>query len=245
MTAQRPNSMLRLDNALKRRAPNGKAYVNTRSLSAIAIVGSMMSNGVIKGGSSLKLRLCDALTRFTTDLDTARNEELDAFIDSLEVALGLGRRGFARSVVPREPANPKDVPVAYIMQPFDIKLSYFGKSWCTMTLEIGHDEIGDAENPDYILPSEANRYLEILGFPALGPIASMPLEHQIAHKLHSACEPRSKRAHDLTDLQAIVANGEVDWAKTRDICVRLFAYRRQLSRPLTVEEGESWARLYT
>ena len=76
MTTKRPNSMHRLDNALKRMTPNEKAYVNTRSLVANAIVASMMPSGAIKGGSSLKVRFGDALTRFTTDLDTAKNEEL-------------------------------------------------------------------------------------------------------------------------------------------------------------------------
>lgn len=237
--------MHRLDNALKRMAPSEKAYVNTRSLVANAIVGSMMPSGAIKGGSSLKLRFGDALTRFTTDLDTARNEELDAFVDSLEAILGVGWCGFTGRVVPREPANPKDVPAAYVMRPFDIKLSYLGKSWCTVTLEVGHDEIGDADDSERVVPVEANRYLEGLGFPALGPVACMSLEHQVAQKLHGACEPRSKRAHDLIDLQVIVANGKVDWAKARAICVRLFAYRRQLTWPPTVVEGEGWASLYS
>ena len=244
MTTKRPNSMHRLDNALKRMTPNEKAYVNTRSLVANAIVASMMPSGAIKGGSSLKVRFGDALTRFTTDLDTAKNEELGSFIDSLESALGAGWCGFAGRVVPREQANPKDVPAAYVMQPFDIKLSYLGKSWCTVTLEIGHDEIGDADDPDYIVPVEANKYLENLGFPALGPLACMSLEYQIAQKLHGACEPRSKRAHDLIDLQVIVAHGKVDWEKVRNICVRLFAYRRQLSWPPTVEVREGWESLY-
>ena len=58
------------------------------------------------------------------------------------------------------------------------------------------------------------------------------------------CEPRSKRTHDLIDLQVIVAHGKVDWEKVRNICVRLFAYRRQLSWPPTVEVREGWESLY-
>ena len=55
------------------------------------------------------------------------------------------------------------------------------------------------------------------------------------------CEPRSKRTHDLIDLQVIVAHGKVDWEKVRNICVRLFAYRRQLATAGSLYERELYA----
>lgn len=35
------------------------------------------------------------------------------------------------------------------MRPFAVKLSYNGKPWLTVELEVGHDEIGDADEPDW------------------------------------------------------------------------------------------------
>lgn len=200
MTAVRPNSMRKLDNAIKKMAADEKTYVNVRSLIANAIVGQMIPDGVVKGGTSLKLRFGDAVTRYTTDLDAARAKGLEDFSDKLNDALAQGWHGFTGRIVPREPAHPDGVPASYVMQPFDVKLSYLSKAWCTVALEVGHDEIGDADEPEFVIPIEANFYLGRLGFPEIGPIACMPLYHQIAQKLHGASEPGSKRAHDLIDL---------------------------------------------
>lgn len=35
------------------------------------------------------------------------------------------------------------------MQPYDVKLDYLGKPWCTVPLEVGHNEIGDADAADW------------------------------------------------------------------------------------------------
>ena len=90
MTAVRPNSMRKLDNAIKKMAADEKTYVNVRSLIANAIVGQMIPDGVVKGGTSLKLRFGDAVTRYTTDLDAARAKGLEDFSDKLNDALAQG-----------------------------------------------------------------------------------------------------------------------------------------------------------
>jgi hypothetical protein len=48
----------------------------------------------------------------------------------------------------------------------------------------------------------------------------------------------------LVDLQLIVRNSPIDYAKLRTICVRLFAYRRKQSWPPTVSIGENWVERY-
>lgn len=236
--------MHRLDNALKRLASDDKAYVNMRSLVANAIVGQLLHDGVVKGGTSLKMRFGDAATRVTTDLDTARAANLDKFVAELHDSLQEGWCGFAGRIIPGRPAHPEGVPPHYVMQPFDIKLAYLGKSWCTVSLEVGHNEIGDANNPEYVIPAEANSYLSKLGFPSLDPVALMPLHHQVAQKLHGVSEPGSIRAHDLIDLQIIMENGEVNMGKTRQACERLFAYRQTQTWPPVIVEKTSWSTLY-
>jgi len=237
--------MRKLDNAIKKLAANEKAYVNVRSLIANTIVSQMIPDSVVKGGTSLKIRFGDAATRYTTDLDTARAKSLEEFSDALSEALLRGWQGFTGRVILRKPAHPNGVPKSYVMQPFDVKLNYLGKSWCTVTLEVGHNEIGDADEPEFIVPAEANEYLEHLGFPPIESIACMPLHYQIAQKLHGASEPGSHRAHDLIDLQIIASTGNVDWSKTRQACERLFAYRQQQTWPPRIVIGKNWELLYS
>ena len=50
------------------------------------------------------------------------------------------------------------------MQPFSVKLLFNGKPWVTVDLEVGHNEIGDADEPDFVSPEDANAILENLGF---------------------------------------------------------------------------------
>lgn len=136
------------------------------------------------------------------------------------------------------------MPAAYVMQPFEIKLSYNGKSWMTLPLEVGHNEIGDADDPDMVSSPEAVSILAQLGFPEPGPTPCMRLEHQIAQKLHAVSKPSSERAHDLKDLQIAVAGGGIDYTKTREVCVRIFEYRRAQAWPPVIVKGDDWDKLY-
>lgn len=94
------------------------------------------------------MRFGDTATRLTTNLDTATASDPAVYAERLNAALSAGWEGFAGCVVPRESASPKDVPPEYVMRPFDVKLSYNGKPWCTVPLEVGHNEIGDTDEAD-------------------------------------------------------------------------------------------------
>lgn len=164
--------------------------------------------------------------------------------ESKAVSHAAGWAGFTGVVVPKKPHAPKSVPPAYIMRPFELKLSYNGKSWMTLPLEVGHNEIGDADDPDMVVSSEAAMVLTELGFPESGPVPCMKLEHQIAQKLHAVSGAGSERAHDLIDLQIIVNNGDVDYGLACRTCERLFAYRKEQAWPPTIDKGEDWDALY-
>lgn len=164
--AKRPNSRRNLDIAIDRLCastgdepgPRQKAARN-RDRRADA------ARRAAKGGNALKIRFGKDATRFSRDLDTARASSLDDYIARLEDALAIGWSGFTGIVVPREPASPKGVPPAYVMRPFEIKIAYNGKSWMTLPLEVGHNEIGDADNPDMVSSPEAAAMMRTLGFP--------------------------------------------------------------------------------
>ena len=143
----------------------------------------------------------------------------------------------------RDPAAPAGIPGEYVMRPFDVKLSYLGKPWCTVPLEVGFDEIGDADQADVTSQTEASNALERLGFPAVGDVALMDLCYQVAQKLHGLTSG-GDRVRDLVDLQLIAGNADVDLARTRQICVRLFAYRKAQAWPPEVISGKGWDELY-
>lgn len=243
--AKRPNSRVNLNRAIdKICAESGANPVREKRLLAAVIVGQMLPDGAAKGGNALKIRFGNASTRFSRDLDAARASALGDYVSSLEGKLERGWNGFTGTIAPREPASPRGVPAAYIMQPFDVKLSYNRKPWMTLPLEVGHNEIGDADDPELVSSPEAAEILAKLGFPEPNPVPCMRLEHQVAQKLHALSSPGSSRAHDLIDLQIIISRGGVDRARTRYVCARLFEYRREQPWPPAIVKGEDWDALY-
>ena len=239
-----PNSRRNLDIAIERKFGRGNSYMRARTAMANVVVGQLLPGGAVKGGSAIKLRFGEEVTRFTTDLDVARATGLDEYVADLEDALDEGWCGFSGTVVPRRPAHPKDVPDQYVMGPYDIKLSYNGTPWCTVPLEVGHDEIGDADEPDWGLPDDVRQIFLDLGFPEPRRVPLMPLHHQVAQKLHAVTAPGGERAHDLIDLQVIVSMGELDFPLTRATCERLFAYRGMQQWPPEVAQGPGWEKRY-
>ena len=108
MTAKRPNSRRNLDMAIQRAFGLGQSYVEARTVMANAIVGQLLPEGVVKGGSSLKLRYGMQRTRFTTDLDAARTASVDEFTSALRKSLAEGWEGFTGTLVVGRQAHPKD-----------------------------------------------------------------------------------------------------------------------------------------
>lgn len=169
MTAKRPSSMRHLDGAIRRECGGDQAaYVRLRTLMANAVVARMLPDGVVKGRSAIKMRYGNARTRYTTDLDTATATDPAAYAELLGAALARGWEGFTGRVAPREPAHPRDVPEEYVMRPFDVRLAYLGKPWCTVPLEVGHDEIGDADAADWVDLEDAAAAFATLGFSSSG-----------------------------------------------------------------------------
>jgi hypothetical protein len=54
----------------------------------------------------------------------------------------------------------------------------------------------------------------------------------------------SERAHDMIDLQVIVKNEKVDYLLTKDVCERLFIFRKQQIWPPIISKGDGWDTLY-
>ena len=128
MTEKRPNSKRHLDLAIERAFGRSSNPLQIRGIMANTIIGQLLPSGAVKGGSALKLRYGYAMTRFTTDLDTARNANLSEYTADLEAALKKGWNGFPGRLVTKKPASPKNIPAGYVRKPYEVKLEYIGKS---------------------------------------------------------------------------------------------------------------------
>lgn len=119
-----------------------------------------------------------------------------------------------------------------------------GKSWLTVPLEIGHNEIGDAEEIKMDLAGDVAKLFREIGLPEPDPVPLMPLHHQIAQKLHALTEPKSMRAHDLIDLQIIMKEEQIDLTRVCETCEKLFSYRQAQVWPAQVVQYKGWDTLY-
>lgn len=210
---------------------------------ALVVVGQMLPEGAIKGGSAMALRY-GRVTRFTQDLDATRVQPLTRFHSDFEDSLAAGWAGFTGRLIEKSAPRPTGVPTAYVMQPFEVKLDYQGRSWCTMKFELGHNEIGDADEPEYHLADDLAQLFTEVGLEAPKPVRVMRADHQVAQKLHAVSDVGSERARDLVDLQLLDRGEDLDLSEVRTTCIRLFEYRRQQAWPPTIEAGEGWDTLY-
>lgn len=244
MTNSKPNSVANLNKALHRISEDDPEFLVIRDYFASIVVAQMLEGCVIKGGSSLKIRYGSDNTRYTNDLDAALSVDENTFIDNLRVNLSKGWENFTGKIIIREKAHLKHIPEQYVMQPYDIKLMYLGKPFCTVRLETTYNEIDDAKVCELVCVNDAKELFEALGFPepAFAPI--MSLVYQVAQKLHGLSGPGSKRVHDLVDLQIIFNYSKVNLVELKAVCERLFAYRKMQSWPPKIIKGDNWDAIY-
>lgn len=218
---------------------------------ASTVVGQMLPDGVVKGGTAMKIRVGEAGSRYTPDFDASRspNITVDDYVEQLRDRLERGWSGFTGTVLVLEPRQIEDVPPDYVMQPFEIRLSYQGRHWLTVEFELGHDEVGSTEDRDLRIADDILEIFATIGFEEPAPIPLMLVEHQLAQKLH-ACTwvnpktNRNDRAHDLVDLQILAQEETIDYAELREIGTRLFAARRAQEWPPTVVAYDDWDTIY-
>lgn len=238
-----PRNLTSLNQRLRNVTGSEELALRRRTAMALVVIGQMLPEGAIKGGSAMALRYGRG-TRFTTDLDAARVQSLAAFRSDFEDALSEGWAGFTGRLVEVTAPRPRGIPTPYVMQPFDIKLSYRGKSWCTVRFELGHNEIGDADDPEYQLSNDLAELFTTIGLEAPKPVPVMRTDHQIAQKLHAVSTPGSDRAHDLIDLQLLESGEDLNLDQVTATCQRLFAYRQAQPWPPTISLGDNWGSLY-
>lgn len=251
-----PSGVRSLDSRIRNQIPAGVDPVESsgtehRLKLAIAstVVGQMLPLGVVKGGTAIALRKGLRNSRFTRDLDVARvaQSDLETYLDELEGQLADGWGGFTGTLRREPPGSPADVPDAYVMQHFRVKLDYRDRFWFSIKLELSADEVGATTHPSYVMADDIRELVVAIGLPDPQPIAVMSIEHQIAQKLHACtgvdAKGKNDRAHDLVDLQILVGESP-DLRATHDIALRLFAFRRAHAWPPTIGSHNGWDALY-
>ena len=232
-------------------AKRGLAEDRFRRSIAHTIVGQMLPQGVVKGGTAIRMRVPETEARFTRDLDfsptagTSPGAFIEEFADNLE----RGWADFQGRLVTKKPAAPPGVPMEYVMAPFEVKLSYKTKPWCTVIFELGHDEAGSTDGPELRIAEDLVSVFNDLGLPIPQPIPLMSVAQQAAQKLHactSEAEPGggNERAHDLVDLQILHRVESIDPAELNEAATRLFSYRKRQTWPPTVVSHPNWDTLY-
>lgn len=229
----------------------GRPLRRVQRVVANTAVGQMLPRGVVKGGTAMKLRVGEAGSRFTPDLDAARPGDvtLDDYLDELADHLAVGWGGFTGAVEELEPAEPVGVPEEYVMQSFLIRVAYRGRHWLTVPFELGRDEIGSTKRSERRIAVDILEVFETLGLQRPDPVPVLVIEHQIAQKLHACTSVNAKtggnaRAHDLVDLQILVQEETIDYAAVGATAQRLFAARRTHAWPPTVVTFDGWDTIY-
>ena len=254
MTAARtdePRTLAALSARIKNIAKaQGRPQRRLELVIANTAVGQMLPPGVVKGGTAIKLRLGEAETRFTRDLDATRPAavSLDDYLDALADRLAEGWAGFTGVIRQVEGPSPRNVPPEYVMRPFLIRLSYKGRSWFNITFELGHDEIGSTRQFEERIAGDILELFATIGLATPLPIPLLALDHQIAQKLHACTSVdvngENERAHDLVDLQILVREEHPDLTAISTTARRLFAARRAQVWPPTVIAYPKWETIY-
>ncbi len=199
----------------------------------------------------MKLRVGEAGSRFTPDLDVSRSAllSLDDYLDDFAARLANGWGGFNGTLEQLDVAHPDGVPHDYVMQPFTIGLGYRGRHWLSVRFELGRDEIGSTKHHDLRIAGDLLELFGIIGLDVPGPIAVLAVEHQVAQKLHactsvSARTGGNERAHDLVDLQILAQEETIDMTTLNTTAQRLFAARRTHPWPALIVAHPGWDTIY-
>jgi len=212
-------------------------------VSAMAFLGALervheedsTARFLIKGGIACELRFQNQ-ARATRDLDALFHGSLDELIADLDKAFATPYSGFSFSYTPPEAVRKTGA------HRFDVKLTYQGRGWATLRVEISPPE-GQAHEPE-LVPA-----LSVSEFGLTGPTEApcLSLRFQIAQKLH-ACTERfpdreNERVHDLIDLQLMEKLIE-DYSRVKAACIEIFGLRETHAWPPTLPAEPTWPDTY-
>jgi hypothetical protein len=200
---------------------------------------------LVKGGSSLELRRGIPDSRTSKDFDTVARRNIETVHEQLADAGETGWEGFTAIFTVPEEIDVPGMPVR--PRRFTAKLSYRGRPFASVPIEVSTVEAGNADHFD-TLTSNA---LGLVGVPAQVAVPCMTIPWQIAQKLHAVTAvleaPKvNDRAHDLVDLQLLEGLlPDADLLPTRSACIAVFEARAQHPWPPQVAALPHWPSIYS
>lgn len=243
-----PHNVAFLERGIRKLTNSNENGVRLRTMMSSIIVGQFLDGAVMRGGGALKLRYGAGITRYTIDFDAALRVDEERFVEEFNRRLEEGWSLFSGRLVKLPKAHPANVPEAYVMQPFEVRLTYKNQSWCSVRMEVSYNEVGDADEYDEV---PLDPYIKLifaqLNLPEPRPVPLMKLVHQVAQKIHGATDIKAPRAQDVIDLQLIAGREMLDLRELKRVSERLFANRKAQSWPpkvnLSGEMVEAYAAL--
>lgn len=200
---------------------------------------------VAKGGSSMQLRL-GLTARATTDLDLLFRGHATEWLSHFDAALNAGSwNGFDA----RRKNEPTEIAVegaAYKPWRFDVALSYMGRSFSSVRVELAFDALSAAHH-DEVETTAA----EWFGFQP-PPIPCLSIPYQMAQKLHASTDPYcgegqhgNDRVRDIVDLWLLEPLlGPDGHRDVRNAVLETFHRRNRHQWPPAVEPTDQWRRDY-
>ena len=182
---------------------------------------------LVKGGASLELRRGIPESRTSKDLDAVIRGDVEVIHDRLAEAGAAGWEGFTAGFTP-----PVEFEVpGLVSHPhrFTAKLSYNGKPFVSVPIEVSPIEAGNADGYDKVT-SEA---LSLVGLPNSSAVPCMTLPWQIAKKVHACTDP----------LEALIVDEPLD--ETLAACISVFEARAKHGWPPDVVALKHWGPIYT
>lgn len=215
-----------------------RRWINTQIISAVldrARDSDSEPLFALKGGAAMELRLGIA-ARASKDYDAAFRDRAERMLDVLDEALSGDWQGFQL-----RRTEPVSIGTTHAMR-MDIRLSYKGKPWGTVQLEVAPAEGAAGREIDRVLAYSLDPVQ------VAGPerIACVSLRYQIAQKIHACTEVfesgrENDRFRDLVDLQLLRGLlGQDALPAVREACVEIFDLRRKHAWPPEVTVYQSW-----
>ncbi|MEX0816865.1 MAG: nucleotidyl transferase AbiEii/AbiGii toxin family protein [Gaiellales bacterium] len=191
---------------------------------------------LLKGGAAMELRL-GLEARATKDIDTVFRESMESMLERLDEALqeGWGDFSFERT----RPEAIKDTRSLRL----SIKLSYRGKRWGTVPLEVAPAEGRSGEDVETLDAIGIDQF----GLDGPERVPCLGISYQIAQKIHACTAPPvegkdvNPRFHDPMDLillRDLVADD--GWPAVRAACIDTFETRAVHAWPPELTVYASW-----
>ncbi|MGH9445134.1 MAG: nucleotidyl transferase AbiEii/AbiGii toxin family protein [Terriglobia bacterium] len=177
-----------------------------------AVAEGVLGSYYLKGGVAMELRFATG-ARATKDMDVGLDGERTDRLKRLERTLALGFDSFTF----RLKAQTRKMDLADTLR-VRVAVQYRSRAWQTIDGDLGPTGTGSVE-----LVKPAIRGLTEMGLSMISPIRCLSLADQLAQKLHACTGPHSEgRARDVLDILLIDMLGKLDYAKVREVAIRVF-----------------------